>query len=86
MKDWKTWAIVLLAGVVLFQYLELRDLKRLYSDGMRLRIQEIDKVRADALDTRLNHSLHFIAEMNCAEVENTLKQWNACVTKLTTAH
>ena len=28
MKDWKTWAIILLAGVALFQYQELRNFKR----------------------------------------------------------
>ena len=81
MKDWKTWAIVLLAGVLLFQYLQLRDFERLYSDGMLLRRQEIDKVSADALKTRLDNSAIHMIQMNCAQVETTLKQWDACVIK-----
>ncbi len=81
MKDWKTWAILLLAGVTLFQYAELRDFEALYRDGMQARRQEIDKVSADALKTRVDSSAIHMIQMNCAQVETTLKQWNACVIK-----
>ena len=81
MKDWKTWAILLLAGVVLFQYAELRSLEDVYHDGMQARRQEINKVSADALKTRLDNSAIHMIQMNCAQVETTLKQWDACVIK-----
>ena len=79
MKDWKVWAILLLACVVVFQYLELRDFEKLYSQAMRSRRQELDKVAADGLKTRLDNSKQFMVQMNCAQVESSLKQWNACV-------
>ena len=81
MKDWKTWAIFLLAGIVLYQSVVLHDLESLYKLGMDLRRQEIDKVSADALKTRLENSAIHMIQMNCAQVETTLKQWNACVIK-----
>lgn len=79
MKDWKTWAILLLTGFTLFQYGKLRDLENQYRDGMQACRQEINKVSAYALDARLNSSSMFMLQMNCALVESSLKQWNACV-------
>jgi hypothetical protein len=79
MKDWKTWAILLLTAITLFQYSKLRNLENLYRDGMQACRQEINRVGADALDTRLNASKVFMLQMNCALVESSLKQWNACV-------
>ena len=85
MKDWKTrWArpaIVLLAGVVLFQFVTLHEMESLYRREVQLLHQEIDKVKADALKTRLDNSAQFMVQMNCAQVGTTLKQWNACVIK-----
>jgi hypothetical protein len=81
MKDWKTLAIILLAGVAVFQNWKLTALEKSYVEDMRLRSQEINKVSADALNTRLNNSKQFMLQMNCALVESSLKQWNACVTK-----
>ena len=79
MKDWKTWAILLLTGIMLFQYGKLRDLENLYRDGMQACRQEVNKVSADALATRLYASKVFMLQMNCALVESSLKQWNTCV-------
>ena len=82
MKDWKTrWAIVLLAGVVLFQFVALHEMESSYRRDVQLLHQEIDKVKADALKTRLDNSAIHMIQMNCAQVETSLKQWNACVTK-----
>jgi hypothetical protein len=81
MKDWKTWAIILLACVMTAQYLKLGVLEKSYNEQMQLRRQEINKVSADALNTRLDNSKQVMLQMNCALVESSLKQWNACVLK-----
>jgi hypothetical protein len=81
MKDWKTLAIILLAGVTVFQHWKLTALEKSYNEQMQLRHQEINKASADALNTRLDNSKQFMLQMNCALVESSLKQWNACVVK-----
>jgi hypothetical protein len=79
MKDWKTWAIILLVGFVIFQYVELCNFEALYREDMHHRLEEINKVSADALQTRLDSSSYEMVQLNCAQVESSFKGWTACV-------
>jgi hypothetical protein len=83
MKDWKVWAIFLLVGVVLFQYAALRRVDNSYHQDVSLLRQEINKVSADALETRLHNTAFHMVQMNCAVVESSVKGWDACVIKNT---
>jgi hypothetical protein len=81
MKDWKTWAIFLLAGVALYQYAALRRVEAQHHEDVRLVRQEINKVSSDALETRLHNTAFHMVQMNCAVVESSIKGWDGCVTK-----
>jgi hypothetical protein len=81
MKDWKTWAVILLAGVAVYQYVALHKVEVQHHEDVRLLRQEIDKVGADALETRLHNTAFHMVQMNCAVVESSVKGWDACVTK-----
>jgi hypothetical protein len=81
MKDWKTLAIVLLAGVVLDLDVSLHKLESSHREDMRLLHQEINKVGTEALKTRLDNSAFHMVQMNCGLVEPSFKQWDVCVVK-----
>jgi hypothetical protein len=81
MKDWKTWAILLLATIALYQHVALHEQESLLRMQIQVDRQKIDQVSVDALKTRLDSSTHFMVQMNCALFDSSLKQWHACVIK-----